>query len=128
MAGAAQESMIHSPEINLARRILARHGLSVPVDVIALARNYAEVSVEFIPVDADGVCYDLKRSGIRPKIVLNERRPSTRLRFTAAHELGHVLIPWHTGIMVDDTSSYNTRWRTKLIGLRRSFCSRATGY
>lgn len=100
--------MTRSPEVNLARRILARYGLAVPVDVIALARNYAEVSIEFIPVDADGVCYDLKRSGMRPKIVLNKRRPSTRLRFTAAHELGHVLIPWHTGIMVDDTSSYNT--------------------
>lgn len=108
MAGAAQESMTYPPEVNLARRILARYGLVAPVDIITLARNYAEVSIEFIPIDADGVCYDLKRLGVRPKIVLNKQRPPTRLRFTAAHELGHVLIPWHTGIMVDDTSSYNT--------------------
>lgn len=108
MAGSAQEGLTFPPEINLARRVLTRFGLKVPVDVVTLARNYADVSIEFIPVDADGVCYDLKKSGVRPKIVLNRQRPPTRLRFTAAHELGHVLIPWHTGIMVDDTSLYNS--------------------
>lgn len=107
MVRATQEGLNEAPETNLARRILARFGLTLPVDVIALARTYAEVFIEFIPLDVDGVCYDLKRPGIRPKIVLNKLRPPTRLRFTAAHELGHVLIPWHTGIMVDDTSSYN---------------------
>ena len=106
MAGTAPEKLTHPPEVNLARRVLARFGLAPPVDVLALARNYAEVSIEVIPIDVDGVCYDLKRSGARPKIVLNRQRPSTRLRFTAAHELGHVLIPWHTGIVVDDTSSH----------------------
>ncbi|WP_428483371.1 ImmA/IrrE family metallo-endopeptidase [Rhodopila sp.] len=105
MARAAQNSLTHPPEVNLARRVLVRFELTAPVDVITLARNYAEVSIERLPIDADGVCYDLKKSGVRPKIVLNKLRPPTRLRFTAAHELGHVLIPWHTGIMVDDTST-----------------------
>lgn len=108
MAGAAQESLTQSPEVNLARHVLARFGLTAPVDVVTLARNFAEVSVELLPVDIDGVCYDLKKSGVRPTIVLNKLRPSTRLRFTAAHELGHVLIPWHIGVMVDDISSYNS--------------------
>lgn len=78
MAGTAQEGLTHPPEVNLARRVLARFRLTVPVDVIALARNYAEVSIELIPVDVDGVCYGLKRSNVRPKIVLNKLRPKNR--------------------------------------------------
>jgi hypothetical protein len=108
LAKTAQSKLKYPPEINLARRVIARFHLTVPVDVVSLAKKYANVSMETLPIDADGVCYDLKRSGVRPKIVLNRMRPSTRLRFTAAHELGHVLIPWHTGIMVDDTSSSNS--------------------
>src|SRR6185437_10220781 len=35
-----EERLTHSPEINLACRVLARLGLAVTVDVIALARNW----------------------------------------------------------------------------------------
>lgn len=104
MVRATQKELKDFPEINLARRLVARFNLSPPVDVLTLARKYADVSIEALPFNADGVCYDLKKSGTRPKIVLNGLRPKTRLRFTLAHELGHVLIPWHTGIMVDDTT------------------------
>jgi Zn-dependent peptidase ImmA (M78 family) len=100
-----EEGLSSPPEINLARRIHERFKLTVPVDVIELAKKYADVTFEILPIEADGVCYDLKRSGVRPKIVLNRLRSKTRLRFTLAHELGHVLIPWHAGIMVDDLSS-----------------------
>lgn len=102
MVGTTQKELRNPPEVNLARRLVARFSLSPPIDVLTLARKYADVSIEALPFNADGVCYDLKKSGTRPKIVLNGLRPKTRLRFTLAHELGHVLIPWHTGVMVDD--------------------------
>lgn len=104
MVGTTQKDLRDFPEINLARRLVVRFKLSPPVDILTLAQKYADVSIEALPFNADGVCYDLKKSGVRPKIVLNGLRPKTRLRFTLAHELGHVLIPWHTGIMIDDTT------------------------
>ena len=79
--------------------------MAPPVDVLGLARRYADVSFESLPVDADGICFDLKKGGVRPKIVLNRNRPRTRTRFTVAHELGHVLLPWHVGFIVDEAGT-----------------------
>jgi len=43
----------------------------------------------------------LKVSGRRPKIIINENSARRRKRFTLAHELAHVIIPWHVGNIVD---------------------------
>jgi hypothetical protein len=91
------------PEINLAKRLVRVKKLQPPINVFKLASTYAEVIEKNFPVDADGVCLDLKRPGRRPKIVVNLDRSETRRRFTLAHELGHVLIPWHVGSLVDQT-------------------------
>ena len=50
----------------------------------------------------DGVTLNLKQPGKKPHIIINETISDTRKRFTLAHELGHVLIPWHTGMIVDE--------------------------
>jgi hypothetical protein len=49
----------------------------------------------------DGVCLNLKSLGKIPKVIVNVENPKSRQRFTLAHELGHILIPWHTGSIVD---------------------------
>jgi Zn-dependent peptidase ImmA (M78 family) len=54
------------------------------------------------PIDVDGLCRDLKRPGVRPQIWINRSLGHHRRRFTIAHEIGHVIIPWHTGTIVDD--------------------------
>lgn len=94
--------MNNSPEINLAKRISDKHGLSVPIDVFELATQYANVKSIRFPVNLDGICLNLKVSGKTPTIIVNSDKSSKRQRFTLAHEIGHVLIPWHTGTIVDE--------------------------
>ena len=96
--------MTEPPEINLARRLAEKYCLKPPIDIDELAKRYARVVVTFLPagLDVDGATFDLKRSRKRPTIVVNENRPRSRRRFTTAHELGHVLIPWHIGPILDE--------------------------
>lgn len=93
------------PEVNLAQRLCLRLGLNPPVDVEGLVRRYADLTAARFPmdVDVDGICLDLKIPCKRPRVIINSRKPKNRVRFTLAHELGHILIPWHMGSIVDET-------------------------
>jgi len=75
-----------------------------PIDVAALIRSYADLHIVPLPFDFDGLCIDLKVPGRRPKVIVNSTRSDERVRFTLAHELGHLLIPWHVGSIVDRTA------------------------
>lgn len=95
---------------NLARLITSRHTLTPPVDIIAVLSLYAEIEEVEIPFSFDGIALNIKAGG-RAKVILNSKIPASRRRFTAAHELGHVVIPWHRGIFFDDESIDNSeRW------------------
>jgi len=87
------------PVEKMAVRVLRLHGLEPPFDLRSLAQRYASVEYLSFPVSADGVTIGLGSSG-RPQILINADKPTTRQRFTLAHELGHVVIPWHTGTIV----------------------------
>lgn len=89
---------------NYAKRLHAKYNLSMPVDLDELAKKYATLKYTQIPMDIDGVCADLKVSGKRPRIFVNIDMPKKRQRFTLAHEIGHVVIPWHTGTIFDLTT------------------------
>lgn len=91
------------PEVNFAARLVRLKGLTPPIDVLRLAEQYASVHLVVFPVQVDGVCLNLKQHGKRPRILVNRNLPARRLRFTLAHELGHVIIPWHVGSIVDET-------------------------
>jgi hypothetical protein len=111
MVGKAAET-VNEPafEENLAQRVVTRFSLSPPVDVSTVARHYANVKYWTIPLRVDGICLDLKRTGKRPTIIINIDQPRRRKRFTLAHELGHVLIPWHRGSLYDEfTDSQSER-------------------
>jgi Zn-dependent peptidase ImmA (M78 family) len=90
------------PEINLARRVLKKFEVSPPIDIFALVKRYARIEILHLPLDIDGVSFNLKIPGRQPVVVLNDTRPPRRKRFTLAHELGHVLIPWHIGTILDE--------------------------
>jgi hypothetical protein len=92
-------------ENNLAQRVIARFGLSPTVDVTRAVEHYANLEYSALPFRVDGICLDLKRTGKRPTIIININQPPRRRRFTLAHELGHVLIPWHRGSLYDDFSA-----------------------
>jgi len=98
-----------SPEGRMARKIIAKHKLTVPFDLDKLVHTYAKVYYKTIPIEGvDGVCIDLKKPGKSPTVIVNDSTPKTRQKFTLAHELGHIIIPWHLGTIVDDIDEANT--------------------
>lgn len=90
------------PVHNLARRVVEKYSSTVPVDVKSLVEKYAELAFEFIPFGGvDGISLNLKIPGKATRVIVEKSAPSARQRFTLAHELGHILIPWHVGTIVD---------------------------
>ena len=96
-------------EVSKARSVLRVNRVWPRVDILTLLSKYAKVEFTNIPIDVDAVCLNLKVSGRRPVVIVNNTRPSKRCRFTMAHELGHIMIPWHRGLIVDDTSALPDR-------------------
>lgn len=80
-----------------ANKLYKKYSLSVPVnlDTIIREKNIV-VSYEENQLGIDGMC-QLQKSP--PEIILNtETTYEPRRRFTLAHEIGHICIPWHTGV------------------------------
>jgi hypothetical protein len=86
--------------------VVERFGVTPPVDLQLVAKSCADVEFDAIPGNCDGLVVGLHGPRDRPLILLDRNTPSRRQRFTLAHELGHVLLPWHLGDYVCDTS----RW------------------
>lgn len=98
MAEADWEGTV-KPVEKMASRLLARHGLSPPYSLDDLAEVYGEVEYISIPFGADGITIGIGGEK-KPQIIINDSAPDTRKKFTLAHELGHIIIPWHTGTIV----------------------------
>lgn len=82
----------------IARKLLSKYNLSPPVDVFALA-ELEELCIQYKgnQVGIDGLA---QLDANPPIITLNsEQTYQPRIRFTLAHEIGHVKIPWHTGVI-----------------------------
>jgi Zn-dependent peptidase ImmA (M78 family) len=100
----------NEPEINLARLVTARFQLTPPIDVEQLVKKYAVLKYAEIPFEGvDGVSVNLKVSGKKPTVIVSEANPPLRQRFTLAHELGHIVIPWHIGTIIDHIDSNHPR-------------------
>lgn len=80
-----------------AGRFVRREGLTPPIDIEAVLLGYAnEVArVDWPFHDVDAVTYGLGTDSVR--VFLRHSAFERRERFTIAHELAHILIPWHTG-------------------------------
>lgn len=90
-----------SPEEKMAARILARHKLQPPYNLKSLVENYAEIEIIEFPIKADGVTIGVGEPAVeKPTILINSAIPEARRKFTLAHELGHIIIPWHNGTIV----------------------------
>ena len=82
-----------------------------PIDVAGLIRKYANLEFARIPGGVDAICLNLKKIGTKPTVILQMGNIDRRRRFTLAHELGHIVIPWHIGDIVDeiaDTYAYGS--------------------
>lgn len=98
--------LINSPEVKLAQRIHKKHNLKIPFDLTALVKSYANLIYTPIPIQGiDGVCLNLKVPGKKPTVIVNSELSENRKHFTLAHELGHIIIPWHLGTIVDENYS-----------------------
>lgn len=97
----------------MAARLVKRLDLHPPIDVERLCRTFADLSFKDFPVEIDGLCLDLKISGKRPKVWVSRTIAPVRRRFTLAHEIGHIIIPWHTGTIVDDIEIPRTGEKSK---------------
>jgi hypothetical protein len=73
-----------------------RLNLEPPVDVLGVLARYADVQHDDIPGTCDALL--ISRPGKRPLVILEaEHRGRERERFSVAHELGHILMPWQRG-------------------------------
>lgn len=88
-----------TPVEKMAARVLSRHGVQPPYNLNELVEKYADIEEHHFPFDADGVTVGIGRDK-KPQILINMLQPPTRKKFTLAHELGHIIIPWHTGTIV----------------------------
>ncbi|MBS7422405.1 ImmA/IrrE family metallo-endopeptidase [Pseudomonas syringae] len=91
----------------MARRVLARRNLLPPFDLNALATEYGELDYLDLPYEVDGITIGIG-SAQKPRILVNASAPATRRKFTLAHELGHIVIPWHTGTIISHLDSHQT--------------------
>jgi hypothetical protein len=69
----------------------------------AVAARMADVEADLIPGSCDGVVVGLSGGRNRPLIVVAYDAPPRRQRFTLAHEIGHIALPWHIGTAACDT-------------------------
>ena len=88
-----------SPVEKMASKLLNRHYLKPPYDLEELVEIYGSVEYHHFPFDADGVTIGIGGEE-KPQVLINTSAPETRQKFTLAHELGHIIIPWHTGTIV----------------------------
>lgn len=83
-------------EKKLAQRIIKKYNLSPPVDIRNLIENYAKCVEDALPNNADAICIMNIET---PLVILDRFKSPNRKRFTLAHELGHLIIPWHNGMI-----------------------------
>jgi hypothetical protein len=91
-------NLSNEPERKLARRLAEKLGIKPPIDVRKLIENYADIEeiTEPIPGSVDAIV--IRRAQARPRVIISSIKTSQqRCRFTLAHELGHIIIPWQLG-------------------------------
>lgn len=79
-----------------ARRFFKIKNLKLPIDIEKIINEYADLEEDFIPYEVDAICINRRD---RPLIIIKKNVSESRRRFTLAHELGHIQIPWHTGML-----------------------------
>lgn len=108
---------LQHPEERMAARLIDRLGASPPVNVEQICRGLAHLKFKRFPIEVDGLCLDLKLSGKRPTIWVSSTISYVRKRFTIAHEIGHIIIPWHRGTIVDDIDAPSSSEQSKYRAL-----------
>lgn len=93
-----------SPEAKLANLIIKRNGLKPGFGIQEFLASQADLRFGKIPDDVDGISINLKSKDSRPVVIISTELPPARQKFTMAHELGHIFIPWHIGTIFSHTN------------------------
>lgn len=93
MAGTNRKAL--RPERTFAIGYSERHGLTPPVDVRTELAKIADLEEAELPGSADAIV--LRRGQERARVILAPQSNANRTRFTLAHELGHLVLPWQVG-------------------------------
>lgn len=73
-----------------------RRDIAPPIDVQGLIEEQVDLHrVDWPHERVDAVCVGLGQSGVRPTVFIRATDNLLRERFTMAHELGHLVLPWH---------------------------------
>ena len=75
------------PDAEYAASFSKLHGLTPPVDIEEILREFADIEEDNIPHGCDGLL--IRRTGRRPLVLVSRGQIEVRRRFTLAHELGH---------------------------------------
>lgn len=94
---------VNSAEEKLARLVIKRHKLKPGFDIAKFLSMQADLRYGSIPGDVDGISINLKSKDKQPVVIISTSLPPTRQKFTMAHELGHIFIPWHIGTIFSHT-------------------------
>lgn len=94
-------------EEKLAQKVLKKYDLVPPYDIMKLVEKKATIAFHTFPFKADGVTVDIKSD--KPRIYINNAFgiSQRRQKFTIAHELGHIFLPWHKGTIASDINEYS---------------------
>lgn len=94
-------------EEKLAQKVLKKYNLVPPYNILELVEKKAMIAFHTFPFKADGITVNIKSD--KPKIYINNAFsiPKTRQKFTIAHELGHIFLPWHKGTIASDINEYS---------------------
>ncbi len=85
------------PAARCAATLVDRLDLNPPIDIDAVAARYCDVEFLTWPYACDALAVGL--GSVRPSIFIRRNNQGARRRrFTLAHELGHVVLPWHVGL------------------------------
>ena len=83
--------------MKIADRIYRDYGSEFPVPVRQMVTEHAELLQDNWDLDCDALTVGLDTPS--PRVFLRSGATyEPRVRFTLAHELGHLIIPWHTGV------------------------------
>lgn len=78
-----------------AQRIVNKNSLEPPIDIVGILKHYADYEEDSLPGDIDAICIMTKK----PLVIVDKFQAPNRKRFTLAHELGHIILPWHHGMI-----------------------------
>jgi len=92
-----------SAEEKLAHNFLRRRNLVPPINIRHVVETVADIEDLHFPGTADAILLSVSANRSRPLILLQASISPARKVFTLAHELGHIVIPWHGGTFVCHT-------------------------